>query len=277
MNKYYNMVHTEEVENSHNECMQLLQTVSKEVHEIELERGHYVSISALHPDRLFSYYTKECGTRQAIRIGKYINNVLDCGYNSSQLRLVVDSILDRMNPVPDSWQYKVVLGEDIRKYYLEDNYAGDDGVLGASCMRYESCQDWLDIYVDNTRMVVLLDNRGDVRARAILWNDVYFRKWGTTYSFMDRVYAASDRIERAVIDYAISKNWVYKYSQSSYNGCDFMLDGKHFMANISFAVQWDECEAPYLDTMCYYKDGYLHNNVVDYDACLRETDGEYSD
>lgn len=50
-------------------------------------------------------------------------------------------------------QIRIVKGEDIRYWYLSDRYCEETssgkGSLGKSCMRYQSCQQFLDIYVNN--------------------------------------------------------------------------------------------------------------------------------
>ena len=54
---------------------------------------------------------------------------------------------------------EVVNGRKIYDAYLEANYSkilGTDTNLFNSCMRYDSCQDYLDIYVDNVEVVSML-------------------------------------------------------------------------------------------------------------------------
>ena len=52
--------------------------------------------------------------------------------------------------------FEFVKGEDIRKWYLEDNYQLIRGQLGNSCMRYNKCQSYLDIYTKNPDVCQLL-------------------------------------------------------------------------------------------------------------------------
>jgi len=71
--------------------------------------------------------------------------------------------------------FDVINGDKIYDAYLVDNYSsvlGTDTNLFNSCMRYDSCRDYLDIYVDNVEVVSLLvahDCNSKVLGRAILW------------------------------------------------------------------------------------------------------------
>lgn len=83
----------------------------------------------------------------------------------------------------ESNRFQVVEGEDIRKWYLESNYSEETksgvGTLGKSCMRYKHCSKFLDIYVLNpgvVKMLILLDQNGELRLRMLVWNldDEYY-------------------------------------------------------------------------------------------------------
>jgi hypothetical protein len=82
-----------------------------------------------------------------------------------------------------SSRYQIVEGEEIRKWYLESNYSEQTkqgkGTLGKSCMRYKRCSEFLDIYVLNpnvVKMLILLDDKEELRMRMLLWNldDEYY-------------------------------------------------------------------------------------------------------
>lgn len=68
--------------------------------------------------------------------------------------------------------YEELKSEDIRWAYHEDNYYQCTGDLGHSCMRYDKCQEYLDIYVDNPDKISLavLKKEGKIAARSLLWN-----------------------------------------------------------------------------------------------------------
>lgn len=87
-----------------------------------------------------------------------------------------------------------VKGEDIRKWYLVDNYHSTDGSLGNSCMRYTACQKYFDLYVetDICQMFIVCDkDSGKLVGRCLVWNNEYF----------DRVYGISTVVEEKMIVY----------------------------------------------------------------------------
>ena len=83
--------------------------------------------------------------------------------------------------------FKIVKDEDIRKYYLYESYESDNHTLGGSCMRYEKCQKYLDIYVKNPEVCQLLilksdDDKDKIKGRALIW------KLTNGEYYMDRIY-----------------------------------------------------------------------------------------
>ena len=112
--------------------------------------------------------------------------------------------------------FEVVNGRKIYDAYLETNYSkilGTDTNLFNSCMRYDSCQNYLDIYVDNIDVVSLLvanDCNGKVLGRAILWTMHDGKK------AMDTIYA-HDSLTASFIQWAHDNNYYYKSRQSCHH------------------------------------------------------------
>lgn len=101
----------------------------------------------------------------------------------------------------DLTNFELVSGEDIRKWYYENNYEERRGQLGNSCMRYHSCQSYLDIYVKNPEFCQLLilksdDNKDKIKGRALVW------KLTSGDYYMDRVYTINDSDKLLFQDYA---------------------------------------------------------------------------
>lgn len=100
----------------------------------------------------------------------------------------------------------LVSGEDIRKWYLYSNYSDTRGQLGNSCMRYITCQPYLDIYVKNEKVCNLLimysdESKTKVSGRAIIWKD-----YKGSY-IMDRIYTSNDYDVEVFRKYASLKGW----------------------------------------------------------------------
>ena len=67
---------------------------------------------------------------------------------------------------------RIVKGEDIRFWYNVRNYASTEGVLGNSCMRYDNCQKYFDIYCMNPdvcSMLIYTDASNNLIARCLIW------------------------------------------------------------------------------------------------------------
>lgn len=92
-------------------------------------------------------------------------------------------------------KFELVKGEDIRYWYLEDRYEEVRGQLGNSCMRYQRCQKYLDIYVENPEVCSLLILKGDtpdkIIGRALIWT-IHDGPGVAGRKFMDRIYTIND-------------------------------------------------------------------------------------
>jgi hypothetical protein len=100
----------------------------------------------------------------------------------------------------------LVSGEDIRKWYLVTNYSEVKGQLGNSCMRHDTSQDFLDIYVKNPEVCNLLimysdSSKTKISGRAIIWKDIKGE------FIMDRVYTINDYDVEVFRKYASLKGW----------------------------------------------------------------------
>lgn len=159
--------------------------------------------------------------------------------------------------------FELVKGEDIRKWYLEDNYQEVKGQLGNSCMRYATCQKYLDIYTENTEVCELLILKGSdpekIIGRALIWT----LKDGSKY--MDRIYTMNDSDILKFEKYAKEKD--YDYYKSTNN------------KSKSVKIKSNKYEYyPYMDTFFIYdsENGilYSHNSSKNNETLsLRNTDG----
>jgi hypothetical protein len=175
----------------------------------------------------------------------------------------------------DNSNLQLLSGEDIRHWYLEDNYENRKGQLGASCMRYKSCQNYLDIYVKNPKVCQILILKGDddkITGRALIWK-LYHHKEGRQFCkedyYMDRIYTNNDSDKILFQEWADKKGMRY-YGQSKTDWIMYVkLDSNDFKYY------------PYMDTfMCYNNESLLLCN----DESLwpeggyikiQETDGGY--
>ena len=110
--------------------------------------------------------------------------------------------------------FKIVDGDYIKTYYHINSYAQERGTLGASCMKYDNCQDYLGIYTENTdkvKLLVMLNEDGGLMGRALLWDF-------DTNKIMDRIYTIAD--EEFVFQFkkwATDNGYLYKSEQNWYN------------------------------------------------------------
>jgi hypothetical protein len=177
-------------------------------------------------------------------------------------------------------QLELVSGEEIRKWYLVDNYDDDsDGTeLGKSCMRKADCQEYFGIYENNPEVCKLLilkseDDPNKIRARALLWTLDNSMRGGVDELYLDRIY------------YTDKEDIEYYYKWCKENGVKFAYDNYNMGVGVNSlrynaTVQLGDhtySSFPYMDTFTYYdpKEHELHQEEDRDFYKLQNTDGGY--
>lgn len=225
--------------------------------------------------------------RSTIKIGKYVNKILKNKKNTELIErklrnfirktgheelhmdryveLFVNKFKALVKELSDPNLYnriEIVSGEDIRKWYLEDNYLENKGTLGNSCMRHSSCQSYLDIYVDNPEICKLLimkseEDNNFIITRALLW------KISDGNTYLDRIYSINEPDSIILMNYAEENNWLY-YDND-------------YMGSIPMDIKVSKTyeEYPYMDTFKFLdiKGGIVYNTYEVGTYNLEEQDG----
>lgn len=87
--------------------------------------------------------------------------------------------------------FEIVTGDDIVKYYNQDNYFRSTGDLGGSCMRQEGKWPLIQFYAKNSNVSLIIMKVKDsdaIIARALLWTTT------TGVKVVDRIYTSDSRI-----------------------------------------------------------------------------------
>ena len=228
--------------------------------------------------------------RQDMKVGKMAKNLL------TELAIIRDGIeatdFEKFSNLVKSYisvigdedgegkkiTFDVVNGDKIYDAYFVDNYSkilGTDTNLFNSCMRYDSCRDYLDIYVDNVEVVSLLvanDSNGKVLGRAILWTMHDGKK------AMDTIYA-HDSLTNSFIQWANDNGYFYKSRQSCHhNDFDKHLTDGHIYMPCVILKHYDYSEYPYMDTLSILEDNQLRSkHITNEYRILKSTDGGFED
>lgn len=204
--------------------------------------------------------------RQTGKYGKIIRTILQQGSIEFTDKDIEDYV-NRIKAAYHSGDFSIVSGEAIREMYDENNYASSCGTLNESCMRYEKCLEYLDIYVKNPDVckLIALVKGSKVRGRALLWTDNKGRQ------LMDRVYASdSDRI--LFRDYA-QKNNFYVRENDSANYHGFLDKDKKYIGDVKVYLETRFDYYPYIDTLRWGGDGFITNKEDDSIYTYESTDG----
>ena len=219
------------------------------------------------------------------KIGRFVTNILTKAgieYSPKDVEAFVDKFKAEMKKKNDIFEnFEIVQGEEIRDYYLDDNYKGYGGTLGSSCMRYDNCQKFLDIYVDNptVSLIIFKEDKDDtsIIGRALLW-DATKISTDESIKFMDRIYVNKSNDIELFKQFAIKNGFHYKHKQD-YSETPLMFNNQVLSDEDSLiyvdvnAGEYDYY--PYVDTVKYYQiyNGILSNSDRRYDKVLTDTDG----
>jgi hypothetical protein len=203
------------------------------------ELGETLPYSIRDKKRGSEFWTK---ARTDIGIGRWVRRIFTEVHKSTILDSKIEEFVNLYKAAIDGedlTKFELVSGDDIRKWYLKDNYEQERGQLGNSCMRYRNCQDFFDIYVKNPEVCQLLilksdDDKNKITGRALIW------KLTDGNYYMDRIYTINDSDKLLFQDYArINK------IESSYDG-NSSLDLEVKLGDHTYQ------KYPHMDTLVVY-------------------------
>ena len=182
--------------------------------------------------------------RSEITIGKFTNKI----YQNDKKTLTSKELENFVNLYKSFYdmekeafsRFEVVSGEEIKKWYLYENYEDQRGQLGASCMRHKGCQTYFNIYIQNPEVVslVILKSAKDdtkITGRALLWTSTLGNK------IMDRIYYINDSDRHLFEKFAKENGWKSKDE----------MNWRELEENTIQLKKWNFDEYPYMDTYSY--------------------------
>ena len=234
--------------------------VDSPVNYISISNQDKTKISYMTMDRMSAIPEDEYWTssrRFQAKPGAFIGKIFK---NVSGRDVEKFSNLFRSQSNKPTFTFDVVNGEEIRKYYHYDSYSYTDrGSLGASCMKHDSCQNYLDMYAENTetiKMLVMLNEDGGLMGRALLWNF-------DSHKVMDRIYTSSDEdLLFFFKKWATENGYVYKSEQNWSNTLFFeKLGGEKKELKLCIKLTKFHSKYPYMDTFKFIdgETGNLYN------------------
>ena len=222
--------------------------------------------------------------RSDAKIAKLVNQIFPDKYTNKE----VEEFTNLFKKIGDNTsEFVLVEGEDIRKWYNSDKYESDSGELGNSCMRYQKCGSYLDIYVENPevcRLLILKSEDGEsIKGRVIIWKITDIDIENVEY-YMDRIYAIDDATKLMFQQYADKQGWLKRLRSSYGDSRDFKLVDMEY-EDIKATIQlkkWKFDYYPYMDTFKRLEksDGILINDDDEDEQgyyIMTHTDGSYGD
>lgn len=209
----------------------------------------------------------ETKMRQEMSIGRLVNKLFPDVFNQSEIEKFVNEFKSKISKFFSN--FRLVEGEDIRKYYLLNNYESNNhGDINHSCMRSKDAQSYLDIYVNNSdkcKLLILMSDlyKDKIKGRAIVW---FGTRKPVNKIYMDRIYTIKSSDDILYKDYAEKKGWIYK-SNKIMGDSTYIENGKRIFESVSIqlkAIKYKEY--PSLDTLSYYtpRSGRLASNIGNY-------------
>jgi hypothetical protein len=228
--------------------------------------------------------------RVKIKIGRFVRKFLT-EFSFKNFK-VTDTLIEKFVNLYKSYfsrdtsKLKIFEGEEILKYYLEDNYhalnGGRFGTLWNSCMRQRERNKFMKLYAknkDKVKLLVFFSDDDKVRARALLWEGVKDHKDSTKeYKFMDRIYYVYDHDINFFKDWAKENGYISKWEQSAKTELLFDIDGE--VKRLQLYVNLDDSGLsyfPYLDTFKNFyvsKNRFSNSQNYNFDYVLVQSNGK---
>ena len=218
--------------------------------------------------------------RSSIKIGRLISKLFT-DEKLKEYNITPSHIEDFVNKYK-SWfdrsdiEFRIVEGEEIRKWYLEHNYfTPSDSCVGSlwnSCMRYKDRQKFLDLYCKdpNVKMLIMTTKHDGVeklRARSLLWNSVEVigkqDDIPPTVKIMDRIYSVFDSDVHTFKKWADQNGYIPKWEQNAKSHQYFDVKGQPFKIKCKLKIMDSMLKYyPYLDTFPFFDmdNGVLYND-----------------
>lgn len=171
------------------------------------------------------------------------------------------------------FEFDIISGESLKRYYHEDSYNCVSGSLGNSCMRYSRCSKYFDFYVENDiKMLIMTSPDGSLLGRALLWEC-------EGHKIMDRIYTVNDEdFMFYFTHWADSNGHYYKKRQNWSSTLQFIKNGEQVELMLKYKLKKSTFSYyPYVDTFKWidFEEGYLYNykpehfsNNLDYGVLL---------
>ena len=182
--------------------------------------------------------------RSEITIGKFTNKI----YQNDKKTITSKELENFVNLYKSFYdlekeafsRFEVVSGEEIKKWYLYENYEDQRGQLGSSCMRHKGCQTYFNIYIQNPEVVSLVILKSDkddtkITGRSLLWTSTQGNK------IMDRIYYINDSDRHLFEKFAKENGWKSKDE----------MNWRELEENTIQLKKWNFDEYPYMDTYSY--------------------------
>ena len=235
-------------------------------------------------DRDKKYFTK---SRSTTTLGKIVNKLFPSEFKpSGDPGNDIESFVNMYKSLrTDRVIFDLVEGDDIKFWYLEENYCSlIQGPLHSSCMRESGCTDYIDFYSKNVGKVKLLilkdnDDNTKIKGRALVWT----LDFPENRIFMDRIYHVYEQDVELFKEYAKKNEWIRKMSQDMDEDGPFLdnLTGENiYKLKIDGVVDGKTEEYPYMDTLKYYDGNILTNDMsfledISDGKKLESTGGDY--
>ena len=162
------------------------------------------------------------------------------------------------------FDFQIIKGSDIKKYYHTDSYNRDGyGSLANSCMKHDHCKNFFSIYTENPetcQMLIMLDNNATLIGRALLWNAINVET-GDEVKVMDRIYCMDDNKNIHYFkEWADENGYVYRKNQKWADCLRFQSHDKDLILKLSVQINKKAYGSfPYVDTFKFFDE---NKNII---------------
>jgi hypothetical protein len=219
-------------------------------------------------------------SRNQLKIGRFVNQLFNNVFSNKEVEDFVNLFKSKQN-ITD--EFELVKGEDIRYWYNDYKYYSTCGDLGSSCMRYNTCQEFFDIYIKNPKCQLLILKKDNyLVGRALIWEINYTHPDFSVDFMMDRVYTNKPSDILKFHEYSKEKGWARKFKNTYSDENTIIYNDQMYIADIEFQLTPTKYDTyPYVDTFKFYNPstGVMQNFIPKKSGYIKleQTGGGYID
>jgi len=209
---------------------------------LDLSKNNPYKISFIHKSRIKNIDDVWSKNRYILKPGKLLKKIIP-NLSNKKIEKFSNHYKGAIDNIKNNYDFKIINGNELKKYYHYSYYYKMTGSLEKSCMKYDHSQNLLDIYISNNIKMLILLKDNKLLGRTLLWETEQDIK------IMDRIYSINEKIDSIFYKWATKNNYYRKKTNKWNDTINFITpNNEDVQLLLSIKLKTIPNIYPYLDT-----------------------------